>query len=90
MPEEMIFRFFNFPSMSLPFYGTGLIYKSQPVKTQPVYNDIALYRLFGWDYRRFGPLSLYLLKFQRVLVRLLKRPSIEFFYSNFNQIFIIL
>ena len=55
----MIFRLFNFPSMSLLFYGTGLIYKSHPVKTQPVYNDIALYRLFGRDYLRFGPLSLY-------------------------------
>ena len=27
---------------------------------QPVYNDIALYQLFGRDYLRFGPLSLYL------------------------------
>ena len=43
----MIFRLFHFPSMSLLFYGTGLIYKSHPVKTQPVYNDIALYQLFG-------------------------------------------
>ena len=47
---------------------------------QPVYNDIALYQLFGRrDYLRFVPLSLYLLKFQMVHVRLRKRPSTEFF-----------
>ena len=34
----------------------------------------------------FGPLSLYLFKFQRVQVRLRKRPSINFFYSNFRSL----
>ena len=57
---------------------------------QPVYNDIALYQLFGRrGYLRFGPVSLYLLKFHRVHVRLRKRPSIEFFLFKF-QIFIVL
>ena len=28
----MIFRLFHFLSMSLPFYGTDLLYKSNPVK----------------------------------------------------------
>ena len=71
----MIFRLFHFPSMSLLFYGTGLIEKSHTVKIQPVYNDIALYQLYGRDYLRFGRLSFYLLKFQRAHVRLRKRPS---------------
>ena len=46
----------------------------------------SMYQLFGRDYLRFGPLSLYLLKFQRVHVRLRKRPSIKFFYSNFRSL----
>ena len=76
MPQEMIFRLFHFPSMSLLFYGTGLIEKSHTVKIQPVYNDIALYQLFGQDYLRFGPLSLYIFNFQSVHVRLRKKSSI--------------
>ena len=76
MPQEMIFHLFHFPSMSLLFYGTGLIEKSHTVKIQPVYNDIALYQLFGQDYLRFGPLSLYIFNFQSVHVRLRKKSSI--------------
>ena len=74
----------DFPSLSFPLYVFTVLLHRLNLEIAPSKNatshDIALYQLFGRrDYLRFGPLSLYLLKFHRVHVRLRKRPSIEFF-----------
>ena len=74
----MIFRLFYFPSMSTVLWQQTLeIALSKNAAT--IFNDIALYQLFGRDYLRCGPFSLYLFKFQAVHVRLRKRSNSEFF-----------
>ena len=85
----------DFPSLSFPLYDLYVfsdIWHRLNLEIAPSKNATSLqwYRTVSalWarlSWFRFGPLSLHLLKFQRVHVQLRKRPSIEIFYSNFRS-----
>ena len=89
----------DFPSLSFPLYDLYVfsdIWHRLNLEIAPSKNATSLqwYRTLSALWARlswfcFGPLSLHLLKFQRVHVRRRKRSSIEIFLFKF-QIFIIL